>query len=160
MKKHIIAALLLAIGVPGQAQELAIIMLPPAAEKVNPWKPTKNDLLLAGVQLLYGAADGTREEVLYHPNNLFRMHPELNRQWWDSRISWKNKEDTWVAISDANHTLRLFMQASDLATISLVLFEKKTARRQLWKVALRKAVLCYVARKAGFGAVYYLHFKN
>lgn len=120
------------------------------------YKPTKNDIAIAAVQLLAGGADGLREEVLYHPNNLLRQHPNLNRQYWDSRISWHNKENHWVPFSDANHTLRTTIQSLDLLSIGIALGEKN----RNWKAALRKMIIGYLARKAGFTLIYNLHFKN
>lgn len=126
------------------------------------FKVTKNDALIAAFQFISGAADGLREEVLYHPNNLFEQHPNLNRQWWDSRISWKNKETRWVPFSDANHTLRIVIQTTDIFTLTLPLFEKMIPA-ELWakiKMAFKKGLFAYAGRKAGFHAVYTLHFKN
>lgn len=48
------------------------------------WKPTKNDAIVGLLQLVSGGADGLREHLLYHPNQLFQQHPDLNRQYWDS----------------------------------------------------------------------------
>lgn len=118
--------------------------------------PDRNDIAMCSVQFLAGSADGLREQVLYHPNELFKRHPNLNRQYWDSRISWHNKEHTWTPISDANHVLRLGIQTSNLATIGIVIGEKQKD----WKVIARKIILCYLFNKAGFHLVYDLHFKN
>lgn len=120
------------------------------------FKITSNDLFLAGTQFIGGGLDGLREQVLYHPNELFKQHPNLNRQYWDSRISWHNKEHVWTPISDANHVLRLGIQTSNLATIGIVIGEKQ----KNWKVIARKLILCYLFNKAGFHLVYDLHFKN
>lgn len=135
---------------------LIILLLP--LFSFSQWKPTKNDIWLSAAQLVAGAADGMREEVLYHPSNLFEQHPNLNRQWWDSRISWKNKETAWVAFSDANHTFKVINQSADLLSVGIVLFEPH--RKNLWKTAIRKMAIGYLARKAGFHLIYSLHFKN
>ena len=123
--------------------------------------PTGNDAAIFGVQLIAGASDGMREQILYHPDAMLRQHPNWNPKWWDSRLSQHNKEHIWVAFSDANHTFRSIVQASDLICIGIPLFEKhKYKRKQLILVALRKIVTGYIARKAGFYLTYNLHFKN
>ncbi len=96
--------------------KLIIILLFPLSVSAQ-WKPTKNDIGIVAAQLVAGAADGLREEILYHPNNLFEQHPNLNRGWWDSRTSWQNKG--WAAFKDANHTFKVVNQSADLLSIEL-----------------------------------------
>lgn len=118
--------------------------------------PDKNDIAMCSVQFIAGGTDGLREQVLYHPNELFKQHPNLNRQYWDNRISWHNKEHVWTPISDANHVLRLGIQTCNLATIGIAIKEKQ----KNWKVIMRKIVISYLSNKAGFYLIYTSHFKN
>jgi hypothetical protein len=121
------------------------------------FKITSNDLFLAGTQFIGGGLDGVREQVLYHPNELFKQHQNLNRQYWDSRISWQNKEHVWTPISDANHVLRLGIQTTNLASIAISLTSKEGKN---WKVILKKILISYLSNKSGFYTIYNLHFKN
>lgn len=121
---------------------------------------TKNDLWIMALQVIAGGADGMREQVLYHPNELFAQHPFLNRQWWDSRISWTNKDhqSKWlVSLSDANHFFKSVYTYADLVSIGLSAAEIKNFS---WKNAVKKIVMGVVARKVGFYTVYNLHFNN
>ncbi len=113
--------------------KLMILLLFPFIVQCQ-WKPTKNDLIIGGVQIVAGTADGLREEILYHPNNLFRQHPNLNREYWDSRISWKNSG--WSAFKDANHTMRSVVQSMDILSIGVAIFEKD----RNWKAMIRKCL--------------------
>ena len=123
----------------------------------------KNDWVIYTAQFIAGLADGVREEVLYHPNELFRTHPNLNRQYWDSRISWMNKNGRsklFLPFSDANHTLRLIVQTSNLVSISFSFGElSKYPKKERWKVIAKKMLLSYAANKAVFATSYYLYFK-
>lgn len=57
--------------------------------------------------------------------------------------------------------MRSTVQTFDLLSIGAALWEKKPERkRDLWKVAVRKIAIGYLARKAGFYTIYNLHFKN
>ena len=57
----------------------------------------KNDIAPVGLQLVADYAQGWLEEVVYHPNALFRRYPGLNRNFWDCR-----KWHRW----NANHLLK------------------------------------------------------
>lgn len=117
----------------------------------------KSDVILSGLQFIAGASDGIREQVLYHPNELFLQHPNLNRQWWDSRISWQNKySQPWylVSISDANHCFKAGTFYSDMISICL-----SAGDLNVWTI-VKKLVITFISRKAGFHSTYHLYFKN
>lgn len=115
---------------------------------------TGNDLLVGSVQLVSGASDGVRDHVLYHPNELFRQYPNLNKSFWDIRESWVNNR--WAPFKDANHTFKTVTQTLDLGTVAMAMFEKK----QTVKRAITKVVFAYLCRKAGFHLTYTLLFHN
>lgn len=122
--------------------------------------------LVTGLQFIAGASDGIREQVLYHPNELFAQYPNLNRQWWDSRISWTNKNHMsplLVSFSDANHFFKSVYTYADIASIVLTTDEAihfKFKSWNSWKWLARKVIPPLLARKAGFYITYNKIFKN
>lgn len=124
----------------------------------------KNDWIVYSSQYLSGASDGIREQVLYHPIALFEQFPGLNRQWWDSRISWQNKDNEsrlLVAFSDANH---FFKGSSLMLNCTSIAFSfgdmSQYKKGEIWKEIAKKLVFSYLVNKAGFATSYYLTFKN
>ena len=55
------------------------------------WKLDKNKLITGGLMLVGGAAKGFNETLQFHPDAFFKAFPDANKQWFDPRISWKNK---------------------------------------------------------------------
>lgn len=129
---------------------------------------SKNDLSIAGLQVISGHADGWREQVLYHPNELFRQYPGLNRQWWDVRKSWQNKNDkgflgqqVFVMFTDANHFLKGSKSLIDFTTIAISAGElAEYPKRDRWKVLAKKGLIAFAANRIGFATSYYLIHKN
>ena len=107
---------------------------------------SKKDIAPIGLQVLAGYSQGWREEVLYHPNALFRRYPDLNRSFWDSR-QWKR----W----NANHLLKTITASAHTAAIVLHIGEKKN-----WKHYALDAFKYYSSYKLGFFISYNLQHKN
>jgi hypothetical protein len=63
-------------------------LLVSAQESFKPFKLTGNDLLLVGSELIAGAADGMHEVI---NTDQYKQ----GDQFWDERISWKNKYKDW-----------------------------------------------------------------
>jgi len=146
---------------------LAISIMSLIATAQSKWyKPLfqKNDWIVYTSQYLSGVSSGAREEVLYHPEQMFDMYSDLNRQWWDSRISYKNKyteSPLLVAFSDANHFFKSAVLVTNCISVGFSFgdfcsYDKK----QRWKVIVKKILLSYITNKLGFGTSYYLYFKN
>ena len=108
---------------------------------------SRNDIAVMSLQAVAGYAQGWREEVLYHPNALFRNYPNLNRSFWDSR-EWKR----W----NANHLLKTIVAGSHTAAIVIKLDGKK----KNWKLYALDAAKYYGSYKLGFFAAYNLTHKN
>ena len=138
MKKPIVGMLLVLI---------ILILLSTKKVKAQNKVISKNDVAVMMLQFGAGYAQGWREEVLYHPNALFRNHPNLNRSFWDSR-QWKR----W----NANHLLKTTIASLHTAAIIIKLDGKK----RNWKYYALDAVKFYGSYKAGFFASYNLTHKN
>lgn len=124
----------------------------------------KNDWVVYSAQYLSGLSSGVREEVLYYPSELFKMYPHLNRQWWDVRISYKNKYNeppVLVAFSDANHFFKSAVLMTNCVSVGFSFGDYNAySKRERWKVILKKILFSYVTDKLGFGTSYYSYYRN
>jgi hypothetical protein len=124
----------------------------------------KNDWVVYSSQYLAGVASGVREEVIYYPNPLFKMYPHLNRQWWDIRVSYKNKyteSPMLVAFSDANHFFKSAVLMTNCTSVAFSFGDYNSySKKERWKVIVKKIVVSYIANKLGFATSYYLYYKN
>lgn len=136
---------------------IILLSIPFLAFSQKWYNPTKNNLAIFGISILRGGADGQREEVLYHPNNLFKVNPHLNRQYWDQRISWQNRG--WAAFKDGNHLCRTTIQLAELLGIGIALLNKKPIKKKLMPV-VGSMIYGYLGNKTGFIGRYVIHFKN
>ena len=124
----------------------------------------KNDWVVYSAQYLSGVASGIREEVLYYPVPLFKMCPHLNRQWWDVRISYKNKytePPMFVAFSDANHFFKSAVLMTNCVSVGFSFGDYNAySKKERWKVILKKIAFSYITSKLGFGTSYYWYYRN
>lgn len=129
---------------------------------------SNNDMIMMSSQFIVGVSNGIRSEALYHPDKLISMHPNWNKQWWDSRISWTNKNGhsfMYTPFSDANHFFQATSTVFSCISIGITAtdvndfkYMRSTGRKILF-VAF-KIVKAYVAEKAGFFVSYNLYCKN
>ena len=122
----------------------------------NWYAVTNNDIATMSLELGAGYATGWREEVLYHPNALFRRFPDLNRNFWDNRIS-SQRDD----LKDANHVLKGSYTMMHLAAISIKVGDYKEYKS--WQKLLRILYtlgINYAAYQTGFFLSYNLTHKN
>lgn len=108
---------------------------------------TKNDIAVMSLQFAAGYGQGWREEVLYHPNALFRRFPNLNRSFWDSR-QWKRH--------NANHWLKTGVVGCQTLAIVIKIGERK----KNWKAYAIDMIKYYGSYKLGFFAAYNITHKN
>jgi hypothetical protein len=124
----------------------------------------KNDWVVYSAQYLTGVSSGVREEVIYHPTQLFQMYPRLNRQWWDIRVSYRNKytePPLFVAFSDANHFFKSTGLVTNCVSIGFSFGELGSySKKERWKVIAKRILLSYFSNKIGFATSYYLFFRN
>jgi hypothetical protein len=117
---------------------------------------TKNDIAIMSLEIGAGYAQGWREEVLYHPNALFRRFPNLNRNFWDNRISWQRN-----TILDANHVLKATTTTMRLTAICIKIGGWKDLKKQdRWKKILFDIVKYYASYQLGFFLSYNLTHNN
>lgn len=71
---------------------------------IGTWRPSPGPAALC---VISGASYGVHETVVHHPD---RIPKSWDQQWWDSRLSWTNKGDTFLGKTigsfgtDAKHT--------------------------------------------------------
>jgi hypothetical protein len=119
---------------------------------------SKNDLWVMGLEVGAGYSQGWREEVLYHPHQLFNRFPDLNRKFWDARWSWQNGDAyKW----DANHVLKGTTNAFHLAAICVKVGDLKSyPKKDRWKKVLFDAAKYYLSYQLGFALSYNLTHSN
>jgi hypothetical protein len=138
----------------------------PTATQIELHNPLleKYDWIVYASQYLAGAADGTREQVLYHPNQMFCLYPRLNRQWWDCRISWRNKlheSPLAVEFSDANHFFESASRGLSCVSVAFSLGDwNNCKKKQRWLMIGKKLLLSYLSNKLGFITTYHVIFQN
>lgn len=108
---------------------------------------TRNDIGVMSAQMLAGYATGWREQVLYHPNELFKQYPNLNRKFWDSR-----QPSRW----NANHWLKTASVTFHTVGIVIKIGEKP----KNWKLYALDFAKYYGAYKTGFFLAYNVTHKN
>lgn len=115
----------------------------------NPWAFNKNDIAPMALQLTAGYAQGWREEVLYHPKELFEQFPNLNRNFWDNRI---NRGSRGISIfRDANHLFKFIVTGTQTASVVIKIGDwKEFPKKDRWKKLLVDIFKYYGAYKLGF----------
>lgn len=107
---------------------------------------SKNDIPVMSLMFGAGYLVGWREEVLYHPNALFKHFPNLNKNYWDNRRYKRH---------NANHHLKTAYTSMFIAAAVIKIGDKKK-----WYYYLIDGVKYVIAYKAGFYASYNLTHKN
>lgn len=103
-----------------------------------------------------GYMQGWREEVLYHPNALFRHFPKLSRTFWDNRITWQQRGKF-----DANHVLKGGIVTSQLIAIVIKTGDIKDypKKKRLLKILIDLGKY-YVSYQLGFFLSYNITHHN
>lgn len=121
----------------------------------------QNKWVACSSSYLAGVADGCREQILYHPTQLFQEFPHLNRDWWDIRCSYRNKysEPSYlVAFSDANHFFKASSLVLNCVSVGFSFGDIPKKGKGWW--ILKRIARAYICNKIGFATSYYLIFKN
>jgi hypothetical protein len=125
---------------------------------------SKNDITVYSLQALSGNLDGIHEQIIYHPAALLAQFPTLDPSWWDSRISWQNKNHMsplLIDFSDANHFFRGAILTVNCLSLSISSTDFKNYRRKdFFKRIGEKLLFSAIANKIGFASSYYLIFNN
>lgn len=132
---------------------IVLLMIMPAMCLSQPKLFSKKDIAPMTLSFTSGHLNGWREEVLYHPNQLFEQFPGLNRRFWDIRVQddpgFLNTE--W----DADHVLEMGSKAMMVAAVTF-----KLGQKQKWYWYLWDAVKYMSAYKLGEFSSYNLIHKN
>ena len=141
---------------------IALCLISTAQEKRKEklFSISKNDLLVMGIEIAAGYGQGWRDEVLYHPNQLFRQFPNLNRNFWDIRT--QNNPGFLNTEWDADHVLKGTIAGLHILAVSVKVGDLKEYKG--WKNKVLKVVIdgakYYLSYKIGFTLAYNITHKN
>lgn len=114
---------------------------------------TKKDIAPMILTATAGYAQGWRDEVIYHPNQLFQKYPNLNRNFWDIRV--QNPPGFLNTEWDADHVLKATSAGLFVAAVTV-----KSGHKQKWYWYLVDAAKYYLSYKIGFTLAYNLTLNN
>lgn len=131
--------------------------------QVKWYKVTKNDVVLMSLQTIAGTADGLNQAIAF--KKLGKGDPFV-----DFETSWQRKYKNWpedkrekfplsstllVGYTDAYHMTRMVGRWTTYATVGFSFAEiKEYKKKDLWKVAFKKALLSYAANRVAFTITY------
>lgn len=120
---------------------------------------SKNDIAIMSIEVAAGYAQGWRDEVQYHPNQLFKQMPNLNRRFWDIR---HQDPPTFLNMEwDADHALKFAVNGLHVTAVVLKVGDIKQYRKKdRWKKIIFDAAKYYLSYKAGFFLSYNITHKN
>lgn len=144
---------------------LVLVLLLFPLFSIGQWKLTENKAITGGLVVVGGAAKGFNETLMFHYKSFERAFPNANRQWFDPRVSWKNKyEDrdrtkgaafplsttVLVGFTDQYHLNNLVHHAA--ITSALII---KIGEKQKFKYYLLDFMYYTICYQLGFAATYY-----
>lgn len=135
------------------------------AEKKK-WRIDKNKILTGSLVLVGGAAKGFNETLQFNYKVFERTFPGVNKQWFDPKVSWRNKYEggspdngprfflstsALVMFTDQYHLNNFIQRTAIMSALVIKIGEgKKPFKHYLFDLAYYSA--CYTA---GFAATYY-----
>ena len=130
------------------------------------WKMDKNKILTGSMVFVGGAAKGFNETLQSNYRIFEKTFPGNNRQWFDPRVSWRNKyaggnpdngprfflsTTVFVMFTDQYHLNNFIQRTAIISALIIKIGEgKKPFKHYLFDLAYYSA--CY---SAGFAATYY-----
>jgi len=114
---------------------------------------SKKDIAPMALTMGAGYSQGWREEVIYHPNQLFEQFPNLNRNFWDIRV--QNKPGFLNTEWDADHVLKATTGGLFVAAVAVKIGDKKK-----WYWYVIDAAKYYLSYKTGFFLAWNVTHKN
>lgn len=121
---------------------------------------SKNDFWVMGVEVLAGYGQGWRDEVIYHPKQLFKQFPNLNRNFWD--VTKQNEPGFLNTEWDADHVLKGTIAGLHIIAVSVKVGDLKEYKG--WKNKVLKVLIdgakYYLSYKIGFTLAYNITHKN
>ncbi len=117
-----------------------------------------------------GFAEGTMDAISFHYDSFQKVHKNVNHQFWNPQLSWKNKwrngnkiegekfigSSTFLVwTTDGWHMLKAINRLATFgATITIVIGDKKK-----WTYYAKEILISYAANRAGFYTSYNLIYK-
>lgn len=142
-------------------------VVPLKEKKINSWKPIA---ITSGILIVSGFCDGTSEVLKIKYDSFERVFPNANDQFWDYRISWKNKykdgnppdpaflgsKTSLVWTTDGYHMMRAIRNATMITALVIPL---NHISHKNWKDYLKEGVINYFSYTVGFNLAYDVVFK-
>ena len=128
------------------------------------YKITKNDAAIIALGVVSGTADGVNQ-------NLAHWRWGKGRQFWDVKLSWKNKykdfdngdldarfwgsKSVFVAFTDGYHLTRMIDRSAMLFSIGISGGElTKYEKKDRWKVVAKKILISSLSNRIAFNIIY------
>ncbi len=142
----------------------------------RPWK----EYLVPGTLMLFsGMVDGTTEALVFHYDNGFkRTFPNANNQFWNPKVSWKNKyknmdpaqgprfmgsTNVFVSMTDGYHLTRTTKLILDMGAITYCAnnnHPEKTKHKFInWKTVVQDFLVLSAIQTIGFHITYSMAFR-
>ena len=130
------------------------------------WRINKNDILTGCLVFVGGASKGFNETLQFNYKIFEKTFPGANKQWFDPKVSWKNKYEggnpdngakfflstsVFVMFTDQYHLNNFIHRASLMTALVIKIGEPKQPFRY-YVFDLLYYTACY---QAGFAAAYY-----
>jgi len=149
-------------------QEISPGTINPLKEKkASNWKPIA---ITSGILIVSGFCDGTSEVLKIKYNSFERVFPNANDEFWDYKISWKNKykdgippdpaflgsKTSLVWTTDGYHMMRAIRNATMITALVIPL---NNISHKNWKDYVKEGVINYFSYTVGFNLAYDVVFK-
>ncbi len=121
----------------------------------------KSDIVPLILTAAAGYTTGVRDHVIYHPNQLFKQHPGLNRNFWDVRV--QNPPGFLNTEWDADHVFKTATGVFFIAAITLKGCNEPKVKQPWYKVVIGyfiDGLIYYATYKVGFTLGYNVTFGN
>jgi len=155
---RIITSLLLLASLTLQAQEKS-------KDKLK-WKIDKNKIITGSLIFVAGGAKGVNETLQFNYKIFEKTFPGANKQWFDPKVSWRNKYEggnpdngakyflstsVFVMFTDQYHLNNFIQKTAIMSALVIKIGEPKKPFRH-YVYDLLWYTMCY---QAGFAAAYY-----
>lgn len=143
-----------------------LILLIPAmlqAQEKKWYQPlvSKNDIIIYSSQAVAGAADGLHEVLVNHIHTFERYYPNADMNWWNPKLSQRNKEHTLVIFSDGYHVTRTIEHSMNYFSIAVSFSDFKNVPKKQWPLLVGKKMLfSFIVNRLAFNGVYKVWFND
>lgn len=114
-------------------------------------KYIKDNAPTLGLAFIAGACNGQIEVMRHHFPNMVAKHPNINQQFWDPSISWRNKykglesangekfplsSTVLVPVTDAYHAIRFVERVCIVGAIAIPICKKQRREKKFIQYAV------------------------